>query len=112
MSEKDSFNLYLETSTVKNAKELDDFDSFSECVETLVSAYLSGEIDIDEYEVPTGDHTGAHSSELDSLEERMDEFEERAQVAFDGRDDRLDSLREDVEDLRDRVSSLENVAQK
>lgn len=111
MSEKDSFNLYLETSTVEDAEELDDFDSFSKCVETLVSAYLSGEIDLENYEVPTGAHQYAHSSELDSLEGRMDEFEERAQAAFDGRDDRLDSLREDVEDLRDRVSSLENVAQ-
>lgn len=110
MSEKDSMNLYLTRENVENAVELDDWKGPSDLVETLVSAYLDGEIDLDDYEVPTGAHDGAHSSELDSLEDRMDRFDDRAERAFDARDDRLDSLRGDVEDLRDRVEKLEDHA--
>ena len=51
------------------------------------------------------------TSRLSDLEERMDSFDGRAQRAFDTRDDRLDSLRVDVEDLRERVESLERYAE-
>jgi hypothetical protein len=110
MPEKARYNVYLETSTVEDAKELDDFDSFSECVETLVSAYLAGEIALSETGTQAVHNDGTQGSELDALQERMDEFEQRAQVAFDERDERLDSLRRDVEELRDLVSHLEDVA--
>lgn len=110
MSEKKSFNLYLTEETVERAVELDDWQGPSELVETLVSGYLSGDIEVGEHEVRTSAHDSEHSSELDSLKERLSDAEGRLDDFEEDGVSRLNSLRADVEKLDDRVEKLENMA--
>jgi len=117
MSEKDATNLYLRTDDLENAVENGEWKGPSHLVNTLVSAYLNGNIDVsadgETSSAHTGDHTSAHPTDdrIERLEERMDTFVDEAKPAVNENAQKAKSLRREVEKLKDRVEQLENIAQ-
>jgi len=106
MSEKKSYNVYLETSVADDAKELDEFESFSSMVETLVSAYLRGDIDVAENSVDHSVDRSEHQ-ELKSLEERITLVEDRLDAFENEGQETLDTHTDAIQVLQERMDGLE-----
>lgn len=107
---KDNTSLYLDEDVVEQARELDDWESLSALANTLLSAYITGEITLSETGNSDG-NTGANTGdELDSLRRRLDDVEDRLDDFEDNGKSLLHDAVRQVNKLDDRVSRLEDLA--
>lgn len=108
MPDKDNSSLYLETNVARDAAKKTEYESLSQLVNALLSCYLEDLYD------PWDDLGGDTETWSTAPHER-----ERVRTRLNGinepttssnTEERLDSLRRDMETLKERVGALEDVA--